>query len=116
MADTDGTRTSPGMHRQFVIDRFAEDEQKILRKLMREWYLTNSGQHITVAASAYDYFLLKPTQAFAEMFNLEREIIAVFSPYQTFEPRTLDAFDMAQERLSDLRAETVCKDLLPAAP
>src|SRR5262249_47967912 len=101
-----------GMHRQFVVERFDADEQKIIRKLAREWYLTNSGHHIKIAASSYDYFLMKPTQAFAEMFNLDRELIVVFSPYQTFEPRTLDAFDQAEKQLSDLRTETVCKVLI----
>src|SRR5258708_4450093 len=112
MAEIDKTSTFPGMHREFVLDRFGGEEQQILRKLLNEWYLTNSGSHIRLAASEYDYFLMKPTQLFSEMFNIEREVIVVFSPYPRFEPRTLDAFDAAQDRLSDLRAETVCRVLI----
>jgi len=112
MADVSVDKVTPGMHRQFVVERFTEPEQRIINKLAHEWYLTNSGHHIRLAASSYDSFLMKPTQAFAEMFNLERELIVVFSPYETFEPRTLDAFDQAERQLSDLRTETVCKVLI----
>lgn len=116
MADVPVDKVTPGMHKQFVVERFTEPEQRILHKLAHEWYLTNSGQHIRLAASSYDYFLMKPTLAFAEMFNLERELIVVFSPYETFEPRTLDAFDQAERQLSDLRTETVCKVLISKDP
>ena len=46
------------------------------------------------------------------MFNIDREIIAVFSPYDNFEPRTLDAFDYASSKLQDLRVENVCRLLI----
>ena len=95
----------PGMHTNFAKNRFDSKEQIILNSLKREWFLTNSGSKITLASSIYDYFLIKPTKLFSEMFNLEREIICVFSPYDRFEPRTLDAFDAAQRRLSDLRGD-----------
>ena len=53
---------------------------------------------------------------FAEMFNIERELIVVLSPYRTFEPRTLDVFDAAQRQLSDLRVESVCRVLISDDP
>ena len=116
MLDLSEIGTRPGVHHQFVIKRFGDEEQKILRKLLREWYLSNSGSHLEIGAAEYDYFLMKPTSVFTEMFNLEREIIAVFSPYRRFEPRTLDAFDVAQKRLSDFRVEAVCKVLISKDP
>ncbi len=97
MNDQDRTKTTPGKHSQFALSRFGEEERTILSKLTR-WYLTNSGAHLQLATSEYDYFLMKPTAMFSEMFNIEREIIAVFSPYPRFEPRTLDVFDVAQQR------------------
>lgn len=112
MSQIDKSKTNPGMHRQFELQRFGPEEQVILKKLAREWYLTNSGSHIRLAASEYDYFLIKPTEIFSEMFNIDREIIVVFSSYPRFEPRTLDVFEKAQESLPELRAESVCRVLI----
>jgi hypothetical protein len=102
----------PGIHHQFDLQRFGNSEQTILKKLLHEWYLTNSGAHLDVGGSEYEYFLIKPTAVFAEMFNLEREVLVVFSPYSTFEPRTLQAFESAQKQVSNLRVETICKILI----
>ena len=96
--------------------RFGDREQQLIKRLANQWYLTSSGAHIRLAASRYDYFLMKPTPMFAEMFNIERELIVVLSPYKTFEPRTLDVFDAAQRELSDLRVESVCRVLISDDP
>ncbi len=53
---------------------------------------------------------------FTEMFNIERELIVVLSPYERFESRTLDAFDAAQRKLSDLRVESICRVLISNDP
>jgi len=51
--------------------------------------------------------------SYEEMFNIKREVLCVFSSYDRFEPRTLDAFDVAQAQItSDYRLETVCKVLI----
>ena len=104
--------TTPGIHKSFRMSRFGAREQELIKRLARQWYLTSSGAHIQLAASEYDYFLMKPTSMFAEMFNIERELVVVLSPYRTFEPRTLDVFDAAQRQLSDLRVESVCRVLI----
>ena len=46
------------------------------------------------------------------MFNLEREMIVVFSPYAFFEPRTLDAIDYITEKYQSLRLEKVCSIII----
>lgn len=109
-------KTRPGINPAFMIDRFDHEERRIINNLSNEWYLTSSGKHLTMAASEYDYFLMKPTSVFHEMFNLDRELICVFSPYENFEPRTLDAFTMAQGDISEMRTETVCKVLISKDP
>ena len=113
---TEIDRTNPGIHRSFQITRFGDREQKLIKRLANQWYLTSSGAHIRLAASRYDYFLMKPTPMFTEMFNIERELIVALSPYKTFEPRTLDVFDAAQRELSDLRVESVCRVLISDDP
>ena len=116
MTEIDRTRTYPGIHKSFQMTRFGDREQKLIERLAHQWYLTSSGAHIQLAASRYDYFLMKPTPMFAEMFNIERELIVALSPYKTFEPRTLDVFDAAQRQLSDLRVESVCRVLISDDP
>lgn len=116
MAEIDKTKTNPGIHRQFLLSRFKHREQTIINTLSRQWYLTSSGSHLRLASSEYDYFLMKPTKIFSEMFNIEREIIVVLSPYLNFEPRSLDVFDVAQKKLADLRVESVCRVIISDDP
>lgn len=107
--------TNPGIHKQFLFGKFSEEEQIILRNLSKSWYLTNSGETIRVAQSEYRYFLIKPIKRTSEMFNIEREIICVFSDYPNFEPRSLDIFDAVISRLPKMRTETVCEILISRA-
>lgn len=108
-------KTRPGMHPQFILGQFGKEEQKILSMLSTEFFLTSGGK-ITLLKSEYNYFLMKPTSVFSEMFNIERELLCVFSDYENFEPRTLDAFHIAQNQLADLRVETVCRVLISNDP
>ena len=116
MPDLYKTKTEPGVHPQFMLERFSDRERQLIGRLATQWYLTSSGARLHLAASKYDYFLMKPTPMFSEMFNIERELIVVLSPYPRFEPRSLDAFDAAQKQLSDLRAESVCRVLISDDP
>lgn len=111
----DKTVVNPGYHKQFVKGRFKNDERNILDALSKSWYLTSSGETINAAQSSYDYFLMKPTPRTAEMFNIERELICVFSDYTNFEPRSLDIFDKAVSRIPKMRAESVCQVLISRA-
>lgn len=111
----DKSITNPGYHKQFVRERFNDDERKILDALSKTWYMTSSGEKIYAAQSQYDYFLMKPTPRTSEMFNLEREIVCVFSDYTNFEPRSLDIFDKAIAKLPKMRSETVCQVLISRA-
>ncbi len=110
-----GTASRTGIHSDFPLDLFSEREQSILQHLGREWYITHGGQ-VNIASSIYKYFLMRPTTLYKEMFNLEREIIAVFSSYPAFEPRTLDAFDKVKESIQELRIENVCRVLISDDP
>lgn len=109
--------TNSGLHKSFIISRFRSVEQEILKRLANWWYLTNSGKDVAYGNNdPMSYFLIKPTSSFAEGFNLDREIITVFSHYQKFEPRTLDVFDDAAKDYQTLRVETVCRILISGDP
>ena len=86
-----------------------------MRELSKAWYLTNSGEEVRAAQSRYDYFLMKPSKRTSEMFNIERELICVFSDYPNFEPRSLDIFDKVIYKLPKMRSETVCQILISRA-
>ena len=99
----------PGINSQVSLWRFDPDERKIIQKLSSELYITNSGEELHLGpTSTYHYFLIKPTDFYREMFNLEREIVVIFSRYLRFEPRTLDAIDAAFKRNQKLRLEKIC--------
>jgi hypothetical protein len=103
-----------GIHPKAILDHFTSEERLIVQRLSSDWYVTNSGGEIRLSAtSIYRYFLAKPTLNLQEAFNLEREVLFVFSDYSNFEPRTMDAFDAARNATpQSYRLETVCQVLI----
>ena len=59
-------------------------------------------------ASTYKFILIKPTDHLQHAFNLERELVCVFSPYDDFHPRILDAISKAQSLYPHLRVDRIC--------
>lgn len=99
----------PGMNKSVRLDHFDQDEQKIVELLAQDWYITNGGNSFNLnQTSNYKFCLIKPTRAFKEMFNIEREVAVVFSPYSDFEPRSVVAIDYVFDYYPDLRLENVC--------
>ncbi len=97
-----------GIHPKFNLSRFDDEETNILKNLANSWYLTSSGEELKIGISKYNYFLVKPIDKFSIMFNIEREIICIFSNYETFEPRTIDTFDIITNSLPKNRTENIC--------
>jgi hypothetical protein len=103
---------TPGIHTDFNINHYGPEEQKILQKLKTEWYVTASTHPVSIGRnSVYRAFLMKATDLYSEMFNLEREILSIFSSYSTFDVRALDAFEAATKRWQPLRTDNVCRFL-----
>lgn len=99
----------PGIHPSFGYENFDKEERLIIEAFAKEFYVTNAGKKIKFGpASEYKYILIKPTAVYAEMFNLDRDIIVVFSNYSDVEARTLDAFERAAKNHSTLRLEKIC--------
>lgn len=113
------SNVDPGIHPQVLegLSRFSDDEQKIIKRLGKDWYVTNSGNQLNLGPSSfYQYILVKPVDIFQEMFNLNREIVLLFSSYENFEPRTLDAITMAHQKHQMLRLERICSILVSRDP
>ena len=104
---------TPGINPQAVLNHFTEDERKIIHRISLDWYVTNGGAELRLGpTSIYRYLLIKPITIFQEMFNVEREMVVIFSPYDKFEPRTLDAITSAANRHQKLRIERICSILV----
>jgi hypothetical protein len=99
----------PGINRSVRKEHFDSDEKHILEFLAKDWYVTNGGAKITINDNShYKYFLMEPARDYQEMFNLEKEVIVLFSPYETFESRSITVFDEVYKRYPDIRLENVC--------
>lgn len=69
------------------------------------WYVTRIDQ-LTVSGSQMRVVLIKPVDYITHSFNLLREVIVVFSSYNTFEPRALDAIEKLD--IQNIRTEEIC--------
>ena len=104
---------NPGVNPRLVTAHFSDDEKRIIHNLGREWYVTHGGRQITLGkTSTYRYFLMRPVSVYTEMFNLEQEVVVLFSPYETFETRSLDAIDYAIKQYQPLRVDRICSVLV----
>lgn len=104
---------TPGIHPNFAYDIYTGEEKTIIKRFSSEWFITSGTQPLTLSEkSTYRAFLGKPCDPSAKMFNLEREIVAVFSNYDEFEVRTIDAFEAASNRFNPLRIDPICRVLV----
>ncbi len=103
----------PGFAKNITRNHFSEQENRILNNLSKFFYITNGGGVINLGInSTYRYFLIKPTSIFQEQFNVYKEIIVIFSPFSSFEPRTLDAIDTITSKYQSLRLDRVCSIII----
>ncbi len=102
-----------GIHNyaQSVVNNFPKNERTIIGIFKRQWYVTKA-EIINIGASEYRYFLIKAPNNLANQFNIDLEIIVIFSSYPKFEPRTLDAFEYVKRKLEIGRVENLCGVLI----
>lgn len=105
----------PGKHPHFIDKHFTDTEKQAINTISKEFYTTNGGENIRLGFnSEYRYIIISPTEIYKDMFNLDREIIVVFSPYETIEARTLGVFEYIAKKHSGLRIEKICNVLVSA--
>lgn len=99
---------------QDIIDSdFSKRETEIARRWSDLWYITSAGKR-TVNKSDYKFMLAKPTSSVEEAFGITQEIVIILSPYNSFEARTLEAYDNLVEELVEQRYEKICYVLISA--
>jgi hypothetical protein len=98
-----------GIHPHFDFGHYTEEEKRIIKLFSNEWFISSPGPSIHLGSSSeYRYFLMKPVDNYQELFNLDREIVVVFSAYSNFLPRTFDAIDYVVKKHQKLRLEKIC--------
>lgn len=103
-----------GINPMVKLHSFQKDERQIIRTLSKTFYVTNGGEEIRLGAtSKYRYCLIKPTDLFGEKFNLQREMVVIFSDYRKFEPRTFDAIaEVFNRNKQEFRIDKVCSVII----
>jgi hypothetical protein len=67
-----------------------------------------------VGNSNYRAFLMRPAEEMSVALNVEREIAVLFADYETFEARTLHAFDQVYRQFDDVRVDGSLRFLISA--
>lgn len=99
-------KTKPGLISPEILKIFDKEECEIINRFsQRDWYVTRA-EEVPIASSTYKIVLLKPTDKISQCFNIYRELVVVFSPYETFEPRSIDAIEYLN--IQELRLEEIC--------
>lgn len=97
-----------GIHPDLKLSDFLVSEQNIINTfLSKEWLITRAGKQ-NFGNVYYKYVIAKPPKTYTDLFNLVREFIVLFSPYDEFQPRTLNAIDKIHQNFSGLRIEKIC--------
>jgi hypothetical protein len=103
----------PGMHPKFDITRFAVPHQRVLRRLCQMTHLNRDGEVVMGRDTKYRYALIRPTGQMRGLLHTDREVMVIFSDYQEFQSRTLDAFDRLLNSIpDDFRVEKVARILI----
>lgn len=106
--------TYPGIYRDArpLIEDLIPDEQVIMEKLGRTFFVTFVGKELKKGNSVYHYAYVRPTEYFRNTFRLDREITVVLSNYDHFEPRVLDVPGVIYARHEDVRLDRGCTILI----
>lgn len=99
-------KTTPGIKTGLELKMFNPEELSIIQLFARkQWYITRV-EDVNIANGRYKVVLAKPTMAISECFNIYREVVILFSPYESFEARCIDAIDYLD--VQELRLEEIC--------
>jgi len=92
-----------GVKREVDLTFFTHDELKIIEVFSeRDWYVTRSES----LNEEYRVILLKPQEFVREAFNLQRELVVLFSPYLQLDMRTIKATESVISPMG--RVEEIC--------
>lgn len=94
--------TNPGRHAAATLSGFDFLEKKIVDNLALHFYITGSDV-ISFGNATYKYVTMRPSHNIEHAIPQAREFLCLFSPYENFEARTLDAYYRIIERFEPYR-------------
>jgi hypothetical protein len=108
--------THPGVNSIFDLDHFPLGERQAIMRLAQQFYITRAAKSVAMGNSSYRAFLMRPTDGMSAVLNVEREIVAMFANYDTFEARTLNAFERVYDQFDDVRVDRSIRFLISLDP
>ena len=114
-SNKDKQKVFAGVNPQALVKNLPLNEQKIVESLSTDFYITGGFKNISMGKSVYRYFFLKFPDDKAAAYGVRDEVIVLLSPFESFEPRTLDAIEKIQAenpgfRLDKISAFVISKD------
>lgn len=106
--------TNPGFHPEFDITLYPTEVRAAIRTVSTTFYVTRSFRPISIGNSQYWAILVRPTDEFSVYVNTDREVLVLFATYDTFEIRTLDAYDEFYDLLESSRVDRSVRFLVSA--
>lgn len=97
--------TNPGFHPDFVILNYPQELRAAIRRIALNFYVTRHFKEVQIGNSHYWAILVRPTDEFSIYINTDREVLVLFSRYDTFEIRTLEAYDEFYDLLESRRVD-----------
>lgn len=97
--------TKAGFAPRFNMSAYHPSQRHIISRLALHFYITAEVDPIIRGNSTYNAFLMRPSSALSVVLNVDREIMVLFSPYETFEARSLLAYEHILESFPDTRID-----------
>jgi hypothetical protein len=104
--------TFPGIHPEFMMDRYSEKNRRVIYEIAKNFYVTRSFQALEIGNARYDACLARPSDEFSVAVNANRELLFLFADYANFEIRTLDGFDKFYGALEPARIDRSIRFLI----
>ncbi|WP_155739820.1 hypothetical protein A4A59_013235 [Rhizobium leguminosarum] len=104
--------TYPGFHPDLKIESYPSKIQAAIWKIGENFYVTKSFNSINIGNSEYWAVLVRPTDEFSVYINTDREVLVIFSEYNTFEIRTLEAYEEFYNLLESKRIDKSVRFLI----
>lgn len=108
--------TRAGLHNNFEMSKYPASIRESLRRLADHFYVTRSFECINIGNSVYYAALMRPTDETSVYLNTQRELAVVFAAYETFEIRTLEAFDEVYSLTESSRVDDSIRFLISDDP
>ena len=117
----------PGIHKDATFNDLDAAEKRIIKAFSDIFFITFGGHNVNFSGkfdsrslkSNWKYSFMRPTDNFGEKFNLDKELVLVFSSYNRFETSSFGALSRVyeyNEQRSPFRLERICSVMVSKDP